>query len=225
MDAEAIARLFARPVLVSIATPSMFDAVLYPEERAAVAKAIERRRREFAAGRACARAALGKLGAPAAAIPVGPDRAPIWPDGFVGSITHCDGFCCAVAARASEIASVGVDAEDAGPMTPGAARLVLQPGELARASAAADPPGSSWAKLAFSAKEAVYKCWFPLTGTPLTFQDLWIDFAESGEFDVRIATPLSLGAAGLHRFEGRWMIAGGRVYAGVTATIASSAAR
>ena len=50
-------------------------AVLFAEEEAVIAKAVDKRRREFATARACARAALAKLGLPA--VPIVP--------GFLGA--------------------------------------------------------------------------------------------------------------------------------------------
>jgi 4'-phosphopantetheinyl transferase EntD len=217
LDAAEVARLFTCPVAVSVASPALYDLAPHPEEAAAVARAIEKRRREFAAGRACAREALAQLGAEAPAIPVGPERAPVWPLGFVGSITHCDGFCCAVVAPRTTAASLGVDAEDAGRMDAAAARLILRPDEadwLARRPAPAD---SDWTKLAFSAKEAVFKCVHPLTGARLGFHGVAIRFFDSGAFEADFAPgalPADIAAPAI---EGRWRLCRGRVYAGATA--------
>jgi 4'-phosphopantetheinyl transferase EntD len=65
--------------------------MLFPQEEAAMARAAGERRREFAAARGCARAALARLGMQPA--PIVPDRtgAPRWPSNAVGSITHCTG--------------------------------------------------------------------------------------------------------------------------------------
>jgi 4'-phosphopantetheinyl transferase EntD len=60
---------------------------LYPEEAVHVERAVEKRRRDFALGRACARRALAVLDdRPPTAILVGEERAPVWPEGIVGSI-------------------------------------------------------------------------------------------------------------------------------------------
>ncbi|GDY78421.1 hypothetical protein SAV31267_079060 [Streptomyces avermitilis] len=40
------------------------DGALYPEEQAVIARAVEKRRREFTAVRVCARRAMEKLGVP-----------------------------------------------------------------------------------------------------------------------------------------------------------------
>src|SRR5690349_8745449 len=104
---------------------------LFPIEREYVARAIEKRVLEFAAGRACARAAMKELGLGDVAIPAGEDRAPVWPVGVVGSITHTDAYCLAVVADASRFASIGVDVEAAGRLKADLWRLTLHDEERA----------------------------------------------------------------------------------------------
>ncbi|HEY6480768.1 MAG TPA: 4'-phosphopantetheinyl transferase, partial [Streptosporangiaceae bacterium] len=87
------------------------DAVLFPEEEAVIGRAIEKRRREFTTARACARAALARLGQPPVAILPGERGAPGWPPGIVGSITHCAGYRAAAVARVSQVLAIGLDAE------------------------------------------------------------------------------------------------------------------
>lgn len=90
---------------------------LFPTEESAIANSVEERRREFMTVRHCARSALSDLGAPAVASPPGPDRAPQWPDGVVGSMTHCVGYrAAAVGWRSEELTSVGIDAEPNEPL-------------------------------------------------------------------------------------------------------------
>jgi 4'-phosphopantetheinyl transferase EntD len=74
-------------------------ATLFPEEKTFIAKAVDKRRREFTTARGCARAALAALGLPPAPIVPGPRGAPQWPTGVVGSITHCAGYCAWALAR------------------------------------------------------------------------------------------------------------------------------
>lgn len=90
---------------------------LFPTEESAIANSVEERRREFMTVRHCARSALSDLGAPAVALPPGPDRAPQWPDGVVGSMTHCVGYrAAAVGWRSEELTSIGIDAEPNEPL-------------------------------------------------------------------------------------------------------------
>ncbi|MEO8114922.1 MAG: 4'-phosphopantetheinyl transferase superfamily protein [Phenylobacterium sp.] len=221
MDAEQIARLFTVPVSACVATPEMYGAQLFPQEQDAVAKAVVRRRREFAAGRACARAAPSGLGLIAGPIAVGADRGPVWPHGYLGSITHCDGFCCAIAARSSAVRGLGIDVEGADPFEPEMARLICRPDELARFAAVPGPTGSSWPKLAFSAKEAFYKCYRPLAATVLDFLDVSVWFspgqtASEGRFRIALEAPGKPLDGLQSAFRGRWRIEAGRVHAGVT---------
>jgi 4'-phosphopantetheinyl transferase EntD len=150
-------------------------APLFPEEEPIVARAVEKRRREFALGRQCAREALSAIGAAPVPILPGPQRQPLWPAGIVGSITHCAGFCAAAVARRDDIAGVGIDAENYRPLEPGVIERITLPVE--RDWIAAQPAGGiRWEFVFFSAKESVYKAWFPLMGKWLGFEDVRIEF-------------------------------------------------
>ena len=101
--------LFPSGVAFAIAPLGDAGDDLHPEERSAVADAIESRRREFAAGRALARRQLARLGVDPGPIPARADRTPIWPEGVVGSISHCADLCAVVVARADAFRSLGLD--------------------------------------------------------------------------------------------------------------------
>ena len=155
----------------------------YPGEADLIAGAVESRRREFITARRCARQALGLLGLPPAAIRPGPKREPLWPAGVVGSLTHCAGYRAAAVARAAQVSSIGIDAEPHGPLPEGVLEAVVAPGdtETLRQVTEGDP-ATHWDRLLFSAKESVYKAWFPLTGR-------WLGFEEARlEIDPRTRT-------------------------------------
>jgi 4'-phosphopantetheinyl transferase EntD len=184
------------------------DAVLFPEERAAIARAADSRRREFATARACARAALARLGQPAVAVLPGPRGAPQWPEGAVGSITHCAGYRAAAVALARDVVSLGVDAEpDEALPDHGMLELIALDSERVRlGELAARMPGICWDRLLFSAKESVYKTWFPLARRWLGFEsaDVCID-PERGTFTVRLLVPGPLvHGSPLSVLRGRW---------------------
>ncbi|WFE39417.1 4'-phosphopantetheinyl transferase superfamily protein [Micromonospora sp. WMMD998] len=190
----------------------------YPGEEDLVARAVEGRRREFVTARRCAREALGRLGyAPAPILP-GPRREPVWPSGVVGSITHCAGYRAAVVARAAALAGLGVDAEPHGPLPDGVAEAVTTAGEPAHLAAlrAADP-ATHWDRLLFSAKESVYKAWYPLTGRWLGFEDAALTIAPGGRFAARILVDGARADGGppLRVLDGRWLVAGGLVVTAV----------
>jgi len=156
----------------------------FPGEEALIAKAVDGRRREFITARRCARRALADLGHPAAPILSGARREPLWPAGITGSITHCAGFRAAAVARADDLAGLGIDAEPNGPLPDGVEESVAATGERERLrELSVRAPHVSWGRLLFSAKESVYKAWYPLTGRWLGFEDadLTID-PEAGTF-------------------------------------------
>ena len=147
---------------------------LAPVERDAVSAAIPRRKREFAAGRSAARDAMRRLGLPALPVPAGPDRSPIWPSQVVGSISHCQTVCMAVAARSNRWSSVGLDAEDDHGVSPELWPTICRPEELQRAYDLPVEARARWVTRVFSAKEAFYKWSYPQSRTMMEFQDVLI---------------------------------------------------
>jgi 4'-phosphopantetheinyl transferase EntD len=145
-------------------------------EAAIVAGAAPRRVAEFAAGRLCARRALAALGHVDWPLLRGEDREPLWPAGIVGSITHTEGYYAAVAARAGQLATVGIDAEEHDRLPDGILHRISLPEEAAWIGERAGD-GVHWDRLLFCAKEAVFKCWFPLTHRWLEFEGARIEFA------------------------------------------------
>jgi 4'-phosphopantetheinyl transferase EntD len=191
----------------------------FPGEEDLVANAVESRRREFVTARRCAREAFGKLGQAPVPIRSGPKREPQWPAGLVGSITHTAGFRAAAVAPRSVIASVGIDTEQNGPLPDGVEEFVTVPGEpemltaLARAS-----PMTQWARLLFSAKESIYKAWYPLTGRWLGFEDARVTIDPSGTFAAKLlidGTRMD-GELPLTELHGRFLVARGLVATAVT---------
>lgn len=195
----------------------MWTSPLLPEEEACVRDAAPRRRREFAAGRACARLALERLGLPAPALGVGPDRAPLWPAGTVGSISHCRDYCAAAVAREDDVRGLGIDAETAGRITPALAGRILRPEE--DEGIAELDPGVPWPGVLFSAKEAFYKCYVPLTGFRPGFRDVAVEVLdpEGGRFAVELRRADAPSAAGRRRLHGRFALDGPRILAAVVA--------
>ncbi|MFE0649501.1 4'-phosphopantetheinyl transferase [Streptomyces sp. NPDC059534] len=205
----------------SFGPPDAAPGELYPEERALVAGAVDARRREFAAGRACARRALARLAVPPAAVLRGERGEPRRPRGTVGSITHCAGYQAAAVAPEARVAAVGIDAEPNRPLPPGVRPdVVTAPEEEAMVRRlAGEAPDIHWDRLLFSAKESVYKVWSPLSGGG------WLDFDEAVvAFDRRTrqftAGIVDSGARRGHpsfaRLTGRWAARGGLLLTAVT---------
>jgi 4'-phosphopantetheinyl transferase EntD len=141
----------------------------------ALRHATHKRQREFLAGRWCAEQALQWLGAGSTDIGIAEDRAPIWPDGIVGSITHTAGFAAAAVAWAADIAGLGIDSERI--IDPAAARDIAGICMVDEARLFEASHGRSFCEFCtfvFSAKEAVFKCLFPLTRKFLEFSDVRI---------------------------------------------------
>jgi 4'-phosphopantetheinyl transferase EntD len=185
---------------------------LFPAEEAVIANAVDKRRREFTTARACARAALAKLGLPPAPIVPGLRGAPQWPPGVVGSITHCAGYRASAVARDHDVVTIGLDAEPHDKLPDGVLGAVASGGEQAGLAAlAAARPGVYWDRLLFSAKESVYKAWFPLTHRWLGFEEAHVDFdPDNGTFTARLLVdgPVVNGTP-LTGFDGRWLVSDG----------------
>lgn len=193
----AVVELFADPP----------DVRLYPEEAEFVARAVDKRRREFATVRLCARAALAQIGTPPQAILPGHRGAPLWPEAVVGSMTHCDTYRAAAVARSATVAALGIDAEPDLPLPTGVRETVALPQERRQLDQlSATHPYVAWDRLLFSAKESTYKAWFPLVGRFLDFDECEITLdPELGTFTSSLKVPGPVvGARRLSRFSGRW---------------------
>ncbi|MER5551934.1 4'-phosphopantetheinyl transferase superfamily protein [Streptomyces sp. NPDC002793] len=189
------------------------DATLYPEEEAVIAPAVDKRRLEFTTVRHCARRAMAELGVPPAPLVPGVRGAPQWPGGVVGSMTHCVGYRAAVVGLASEFRSVGVDAEPHGALPEGVLDAIALPAEHERhESLRRERPEVHWDRLLFSAKESVYKAWFPLTGRWLAFEEADIVIDPGGSFEARLLVPgHTTSGDPLTGFTGRWLVGSGLV--------------
>jgi 4'-phosphopantetheinyl transferase EntD len=190
------------------------DVELFPDEAALVGSAVEKRRREFTTARACARVALGRIGIPVLPILAGERGEPLWPQDVVGSITHCEGYRACAVAQSSEILTIGIDAEPNAALPEGLLADIARPEELPELRAlASEHADVHWERLLFSAKESVYKAWFPLVERWLGFEDARIAFDPSaGVFTARLLVPAPVIAGRpLSGFSGRWMVQDGLI--------------
>lgn len=152
-----------------------FSGSLLGPEEDAILHAAPARRMEFAAGRACAREALRQIGLPDRPILRGPSREPVWPTGICGSITHCIGYCAAAVSRVGSHVGLGVDAEPNEPLPADTRATIATNDDL---SLLRELPGGEihWERLLFSAKESVFKAFYPLYRQWLGFQEVSIRF-------------------------------------------------
>jgi 4'-phosphopantetheinyl transferase EntD len=224
-----------RPLLpdaVRLAEMSPADADparLLPAEGLLVERAVEKRRREFAAGRILARDVFASMRLSVAQIS-GPlssdaDRVPIWPEGVVGSITHCQSLCATAAAFATDSAGIGLDVEPARPLTDELRPMIVHDREFAlfdRLPAEVRPLGGV---LAFAMKEAVYKAIYPIRRRFLEFRDVEIVRHEiratssnsddlQGEFEIEVLRTDAV-LPEHPSISGRYRIANGHVAAAV----------
>jgi 4'-phosphopantetheinyl transferase EntD len=206
----------------------------FPEEMARVANAVDKRRREFTTGRRCAHEALRSLGVQPAPILAGERGMPQWPPGVVGSITHCAGYRGAAVARSADLMAIGIDAEPDGPLPAGVLDVVSLPPERDRLRDLTEArPAVNWDRVLFSAKESVYKAWFPLTRRWLGFEEAEITLAAvdggdngsaggvdgvaGGTVEARFLVPGPvIGGQPLAGVSGRWLARDGLVLTAIT---------
>lgn len=186
---------------------------LWPEEAAYIAKAVDGRRGEFITGRILARRAIAMLGGEAVPIPPGSRGMPIWPAGYVGSISHVRGTVAAAVAKASDIGSIGIDIEEMERFRPTIEKKIARPDEIA-VNFEGLPPDARQAALAimFSAKEAFYKCQYPITGQIMGFHDAHVvidDRTRTFQLSLLVDAPLLPGDG---VFQGKYGLKAGTVY-------------
>lgn len=198
-----IARILPHEVAAAGSYADAPERELFPEERALIEAAGPKRRAEFTSARVCARRALAQLGIAAAPILTGAQREPLWPEGVVGSLTHCAGFSAAAIGRTTQFLSIGIDAEPDEPLREGLLEHISLPRERAQLVRGEGP---HWDRLLFSAKESVYKAWFPLARRWLGFHEAAITLEPDGTFDVDLLVP-----GPVRGFRGRWLARDGLI--------------
>lgn len=209
--------LFPRGVITVVADSEMSTEDLYPEEEELVRNAVAGRRREFAAGRRCARKALRILGVDPQPLLAGRYREPLWPQGVVGSLTHCGHYCAVAVARAERFAGLGIDAETSEELDEELISVVCTSSEIERVKRYPRPTHGDWHKVIFSAKESVYKCLFPIIRRVLEHQELEIRLRPSSRrFSVRLRFESPDVLKSLPAMRGRFEIGPSHTVTGVT---------
>jgi len=207
--AVALEALFPRGVVAAQLQGRAPEGLLTESEALSVSHCAPKRIADFTAGRLCAHRALAAFGVADFSLLPAPDRQPLWPPGYVGSITHTEGYSAAVVGPAAQFRSLGVDAE-----TIASVHAELWPrilGEVERrelVQLATPQARERTAALIFAAKEAFYKCQYPLTAEWLEFEDLHIESADFGRdtglFSVRPCRTLRLAYPGA--LQGRFRV-------------------
>jgi enterobactin synthetase component D len=195
--------MYPRPVALPVLLPNCVavHAVFFDDRLALMdfslparlRAAVPKRRAEFIAGRLCARQALREAGASLDQdIPIGPMGAPVWPGGFVGSITHTYGLAAAVAARTRDVIALGFDIEhsigyDA---VRTLAQAIARPNELWLVTRG-KPDSAMALTIVFATKEALFKCLAPLVGRYFDFLDVEVISATRNALSIRLRTDLA----------------------------------
>lgn len=213
-----LSRLFPAGVIAAELTVSAPRELLTRAELRFIGHCADKRIQDFAAGRACAHRALRELGIVDFSLLAGEHREPIWPASIIGSITHTHGYGAAVVAREADLRSVGIDCEVIESVDQELWSRICTPAEIDRLAQLPAIEQVRQAALIFAAKEAFYKCQFPLTREWVGFEDVIIESLDwpgsAGSLRIIPQKPLPLEAvavAGLlcrFQFRDRWVIAG-----------------
>ena len=220
---EAIARdMFPDDVGVGFAFPWGAPEGLLPGEASGLGRPTKKRLAEFAAGRRAAHQAMERLGVPVRAVAHGPDRAPVWPRGVVGGISHTDTHCLAVVAEGARYASLGLDLEADEDLPHDLMEVVCTPAERGWLSVQPAEIRGRLARLVFSAKECAYKAQFCVTRQLIGFEAFEITpDLETGQFEATFTQdvlPFTRGAC-LH---GRFSFGGGVIVTAMALSVADT---
>ena len=169
-------------VVLVIADEEMQKTPLGEAEEHCIRQASDKRRAEFRGGRHAARQALRQLGHRGSEdiLPAGDNRKPMWPRGYVGSITHTAGFCAAAVARCQSHPVLGIDAETRQPLKAALLSRICTAREIARMENARGSPEKVYrSKLLFCIKESIYKTFNPVHGVFLGFQEVDVELSPA----------------------------------------------
>lgn len=148
---------------------------LLPAEAPLIANAVEKRKREFTAGRVCARRALARLGHDQQALLYGNGREPLWPPETVGSITHDEGYCLVAVHSSNNLRGLGIDLTGKQSLDTSLVRLICNDEECQAIANAPNPVGIDSHKIIFSLKESLFKCLYPVLGQMFDFHDATVE--------------------------------------------------
>ncbi|UQG58670.1 4'-phosphopantetheinyl transferase superfamily protein [Marinobacter sp. M3C] len=161
------------------------------EQPASIQRAAVKRRAEFLAGRLCARAGIAHLTGRGETPGLGESRAPVWPAGLCGSITHAGGCAAAIVSRCADWRGLGLDIENllGEEQAIQLAAEILTPRELRRLAPQEVAFGVT---LTFSLKESLFKALYPLTGKYFYFEHAeLLEWGADGHARLRLLTDLS----------------------------------
>jgi len=214
---DLIRPLFGPGVAIAAFHPMDQVPTPFAEELACLSpRAVDKRRREFAAGRAAAHQAMRDLGQIPRPITVAQTRAPIWPRGITGSITHTHSCAIAAVAPVSPLRAVGIDVEEDTPLKEDLRPAICTSSELSWLAQQENP--GQMGKLLFSAKEAAYKCQHTISQAYFGFDGMELEIEADvhmpgikGDFIARFTAdqpPFKRGSA----IKGAYVIGAGIIF-------------
>lgn len=182
------------PQFVSFAQLRELDEVaqpLFPEEESLLhPRAVMSRRRDFQLGRAAARQALQALGRNPEPILVGPQREPLWPKGIVGSITHSAGFAMAAVSERRHTGGIGIDVEHLDRSFDELVDHIAFDEEQELLESLSAEQRRTYTLELFSAKESVFKAFYPRVGRMFGFEAARLRPRHDGGFEGRLVDGL-----------------------------------
>ncbi len=203
--------LFDADIAVAATDPRSAHNHPLPQEAGAMSRMAPARRKAFAAGRAGAREAMARLGHPAGPVLMTPDRAPLWPAGLTGSISHSQTCCLVALGRAGRVTALGVDVEEATDLDRDLVSTICTMEERAWLDSRPRARAGLLAKLIFSAKECAYKCQYPVSKTLFGFETFnVIPDLDTGRFTATFQRDVAPFIAGT-RLDGRLAIGDGLI--------------
>jgi enterobactin synthetase component D len=179
----------------------------------AMIKAVPKRQGEFLAGRVLVQTALRLLGHQKFSVAIGKHRAPIWPPGLSGSISHSEGRCVCVIVP-DERASVGIDIEKiaSGRSFEAIFSQTLDSRERDMIASQAEFDVNVLASLVFSAKETLFKALYPIVGEYFDFDAAQLVYVPEGhELCLELTRTLHTTLPANSRFMVRFSIAADHV--------------
>lgn len=211
--------LFPDDVSIVVAKQWMGETPVLPDEEIHIVRAVEKRKREFRAGRHCAHAAINTLLNSSVndhnPITVAPSRQACWPTGVVGSISHSGTHCSAIAASTHKYLSLGHDVEKAKELESNVHKMICTKKEL---SSIARHKGSNLplTTIIFSAKESIHKTYSPINGHMLDFLDAEIELdLENQRFKATIINPELNPKVSIPFLAGAFAVSDGYIYTGI----------
>ena len=187
--------------------------VLTEVELSSISHCANKRIDDFTRGRACAHRGLSELGFGAFSVLAGEKREPLWPPDIVGSITHTTGFAGAVVSRVSAVAALGIDCEVVASVDGDLWERICTPTERTRLEQLPQAQAQRQAALIFAAKEAFYKCQFPVSHEWVGFEDVTIEVSAAGfrivpEVRLPVADGWVASLVGRYEYREPWVVTG-----------------